>query len=137
MIGSKKPEIREVVPKSHEPKITLGEAHELRIAIGVERDHYRGIPSDDWTVDMHVRECAYNRLWLRVFTKKHPSNEKMNKRTEDEECLTRFEWQTAASAAEIELRRLGHVRKECWLPGHLALKAAYEKILEFLISGGV
>jgi hypothetical protein len=118
-------EKRVVVPKDVEPKLTLQEGKELLAALWIESGHYKNVPSDYWTPDMHTLEYAKSRMWLRIFGQEHPP-----KTTEEgAELMTKFEWQMALRAAEFELQRLGVVRKECWTEGNHALLSAYKKIL--------
>jgi len=121
-----KTERRIVVPKEQEPNLTLLEAKELLAAAWIESGHYKYVPSDYWTQDIHTLEYAKNRLWLRIFAREHPP-----KAYEDgAELLTKPEWQVILRAAEMELHRLSVLRKECQTEGHRTLMNAVKKILD-------
>lgn len=116
---------RVVVAKDQDPDLTFPEAKELLAVLWLEYGHYKNVPSDYWTPDIHALESAKCRMWLRVFGEKFPPKE----REGDAALLTKFEWQMVLRAAEMELSRLSVLRKECWTEGHHLLMSAYKKIL--------
>ena len=128
MLATKK-ESRKPISRSKEPKLTLDEAEALYVALVVERDRYKGVPTDSRTTDMEIRESALNRLWVRVFSMKCPRRKDGDG---GEDLLTELEWKMVIIPARLELDRLSKLPRALWTPGHLALEQGQAKVMKVL-----
>lgn len=124
-----KPEKRKPIARKKEPQLSLPEAEALYVALAVERERYKGVPNDSRTADMEIRESAFNRIWVRVFSMKFPP---AVARSFEEELLTESEWKMVVIAAQLELDRLSKLPMALWTPGHRALDQARAKVMKFL-----
>lgn len=129
MLTTKKREPRKPISKSKEPNLSIGEAEALYVALTMERERYKGVPSDNRTPDMETRESALNRLWVRIFTMKF---QPPRKSSGDEQLLTELEWKMVVIAARLEMDRLSELPRVLWTPGHLDLERGQMKVTKVL-----
>lgn len=128
MIVTKK-EKRKPIPWDREPLLSQPEAEALYVALAVERERYHGVPLENRSPDMEIRESAFTRLWVRIFSMKYPPAPASGRK---EELLTESEWKMVVVAARLELDRLSKLPMALWTPGHRALDQAQVKIMKFL-----